>query len=108
MIFGLGRLRMLDAIQRNGSLNAAAKELKMSYRGLWGKIKATEEGLGSPLLLRNTGGTSGGGSQLTDLALSLMAEFKKMHGQVNHVADVFFEDMFAKELEKPESPHDTL
>lgn len=98
VIFGLGRLRMLESIDRNGSLNAAAKELKMSYRGLWAKIKTTEEGLGAPLLLRNTGGTSGGGSQLTDLARSLMAEFKKMHGQVNHMADTFFEDMFSKKL----------
>lgn len=55
VIFGLGRLRMLMAIDRCGSLNAAAKELKMSYRGLWGKIKATEEGLGASLLHRKIG-----------------------------------------------------
>ena len=98
VIFGLGRFRMLAAIERSGSLNAAAKELKMSYRGLWGKIKATEEGLGAPLLLRNTGGASGGGSQLTDLARTLMTEFKRMHDHVVHDADMFFEDKFSKNL----------
>ena len=98
VIFGLGRFRMLEAIERCGSLNAAAKELKMSYRGLWGKIKATEEGLGAPLLMRNTGGASGGGSQLTDLARTLMAEFKIMHSHIIHDADMFFEDEFSKNI----------
>jgi molybdate transport system regulatory protein len=96
VIFGLGRFRMLEAIERLGSLNAAAKELKMSYRGLWGKIKVTEEGLGAPLLMRNTGGASGGGSQLTELARTLMAEFKTMHSHIIQDADMFFEDEFYK------------
>jgi molybdate transport system regulatory protein len=100
VIFGLGRFRMLEAIERCGSLNAAAKELKMSYRGLWGKIKATEEGLGAPLLMRNTGGASGGGSQLTDLARTLMAEFKIMHRQIIHDADMFFENEFSKNIKE--------
>ncbi len=89
---------MLEAIERCGSLNAAAKELKMSYRGLWGKIKATEEGLGAPLLLRNTGGASGGGSQLTELARTLMSEFKIMHSHIIHDTDMFFEDEFSKNI----------
>ncbi len=46
VIFGSGRVRMLEAIDRLGSMNKAAKELKMSYRALWGRIKSTEERLG--------------------------------------------------------------
>lgn len=106
VIFGLGRLRMLEAIERLGSLNAAARELKMSYRGLWGKIKATEEGLGAPLLLRNTGGASGGGSQLTELAKHLMAEFRDMHRHVNHDADLFYNDVFSRNLNDREASAD--
>ena len=59
VVFGLGRLKILTAIQRNGSIQAAAKELGMSYRAVWGRIKATQERLGQPLLLRNIGGESG-------------------------------------------------
>jgi molybdate transport system regulatory protein len=32
VVFGLGRYRMLDAVKRTGSLQAAAVEMKMSYR----------------------------------------------------------------------------
>ena len=72
VIFGLGRFRILSAIDRCGSINAAARELKMGYRAIWGKIKATEEGLGQPLLIRNAGGKTGGGSELTPLARTLL------------------------------------
>ncbi|HHT9106902.1 MAG TPA: winged helix-turn-helix domain-containing protein, partial [Candidatus Wujingus californicus] len=40
--FSEGRKMLFDAIARRGSLNAAAKELGMSYRAAWGKVKATE------------------------------------------------------------------
>ncbi len=100
VIFGLGRLKILEAIDRCGSLNAAAKELKMSYRGLWGKIKTTEESLGKSLLTKKTGGSSGGGSQLTPLARNLIDEFRKMHGHINWESDLFFDTIFAEALEE--------
>ena len=34
---------LLAAVDRRRSLNAASKELCMSYRAAWGKIKATEK-----------------------------------------------------------------
>ncbi len=98
VIFGLGRFKILSAIEQYGSINAAAKELKMGYRAMWGKIKATEEGLGRPLLIRNAGGTSGGGSTLTPLARKLLAEFKNVHSHVLTESDVFFENVFEKEI----------
>ncbi|GAB6094638.1 hypothetical protein JCM14469_08900 [Desulfatiferula olefinivorans] len=100
VIFGLGRLRMLVAIDRCGSLNAAAKELKMSYRGLWGKIKATEEGLGAPLLNRKTGGDAGGGSQLTDLARRLIDEFRSLHAHVVDETDKIYEKRFSRTVDE--------
>lgn len=68
VIFGIGRLKMLEAIDRNGSIQAAAKELKMSYRALWGRITATENRMGRQLLTRNIGVAAGCGSQLLNAA----------------------------------------
>lgn len=77
VVFGLGRYRILNLIKEKGSLQAAAKELKMGYRGIWGRIKATEERLGEKLLIKTVGGAKGGGSQLTPLAEKLLEEFGK-------------------------------
>jgi len=99
VIFSLGRYKILSAIERAGSINAAAKELKMGYRAVWGKIKATEEGLGQPLLVRNTGGAAGGGSTLTPLAKQLLKAFESIHSHVLNESDSFFEEVFEKEIQ---------
>jgi len=91
VVFGLGRLKILEAIHRLGSLKAAAKELKMSYRALWGRIKATEERLGFPLIVCSKGGASGGGSQLMPFALELVEQFRQLHKNVVVQSDELFE-----------------
>jgi molybdate transport system regulatory protein len=42
IIIGEGRQEILETIEKTGSLNRAAKIMKMSYKGVWSKIKATE------------------------------------------------------------------
>lgn len=48
--FGSGRIELLCGIDRHGSLNQAAKELGMSYRGAWGKLRKAEQIVGVPLV----------------------------------------------------------
>lgn len=44
-------MRLLEAIHREGSISAAARELKLSYRHVWGELKRWEAELGQPLVL---------------------------------------------------------
>ncbi len=99
VVFGLGRLRILDAIDRLGSIQGAAKELKMSYRAIWGRIKATEERLNQPLLIRSVGGGKGGGSQLTPFALSLLVHFRHLHHRILTLSDLEFEKVMLSQFE---------
>ena len=55
MLFGLGRVLLLKQVDECGSLYKAAKEMGMSYRAAWGKIKATENELGVELLTKAPG-----------------------------------------------------
>lgn len=98
VLFGMGRVKILEAIDRGGSINAAAKELKMSYRAVWGRIKATEERLGRELVVRTTGGASGGGSSLTPFARELIREYKVFRRQIIEDADARFEKMLLPKL----------
>ncbi|MCD6306276.1 MAG: LysR family transcriptional regulator [Deltaproteobacteria bacterium] len=43
IIMGEGRKEILETIERTGSINQTAKIMKMSYKGVWSKIKVTEE-----------------------------------------------------------------
>ena len=91
VVFGLGRVKILEAVDRLGSLQAAAKELKMGYRAIWGRIRATEERLGEELLVRTIGGSTGGGSRLTPFARTLQDQFSRLHRQVIVHSDEQFE-----------------
>lgn len=59
VVFGLGRLQLLERIESQGSLKAAAKSLGMSYRAAWGKLKVTEQAVGCALVEKIAGDKSG-------------------------------------------------
>ena len=103
MVFGSGRLRILSAIEEHGSILAAAKELKMSYRAVWGKIRATEEHLGQRLLSRRVGGVRGGGSELTPLGKALVQRFRRLQLMSEEAADSLFQDLFAESFKSESS-----
>jgi len=100
VIFGAGRVKILNAVEKNGSINAAAAELHMSYRAVWGKIKATEDRLGKPLLTKHNGGKHGGGSALTPFAKTLVERFEHLDGLMRTTSDKLFEGLFVGALPK--------
>jgi molybdate transport system regulatory protein len=63
--FGPGRWQLLQAIERCGSLRAAAADLAISYRKAWGDLRASERQLGIKLVETRRGGLGGGDTQLT-------------------------------------------
>ena len=50
IIMGEGRKEILETIERTGSINRTAKIMKMSYAGVWRKIKATEKYLNTKII----------------------------------------------------------
>jgi len=98
VIFGAGRLRILKAIKRNGSIHAAAKDLKIGYRAVWARIHATEERLGIKLLEKKIGGASGGGSELTPLAEFLIDQFTIIQNRIEKETDKLFQECLGDRL----------
>ena len=92
---GDGRYRLLSAIQRNGSINAAARDLGMSYRKVWAQLQAMEETTPFPLMERRTGGKDGGATHLTAETVTLMKRFEEVRARVNAAADHCFDECFA-------------
>lgn len=64
-VFGDGKVRLLQEIDRCGCLRQAARNLEVSYRKAWGDVKKAEECLGVQLIERSRGGKAGGQSILT-------------------------------------------
>jgi molybdate transport system regulatory protein len=93
VVFGLGRYRMLDMIGRLGSMQAAAKQLQMSYRAVWMRIRTSEERIGKPLVVRE-----GKGSRLTPFAENLIKQFKRLHAIVEAESDDVYNSLMSDHL----------
>ncbi len=96
-IFGYGLFLAMDAIERTGSMNAAAKEMKMGYRTLWGKINKAEKRIGRPLLMKQVGGPDGGHSELTPFAREMVTKFQTFMKMMEQSSNQIFHDIFDKE-----------
>ena len=71
-------IRLLEAIDRCGSLNRAAREVPLSYKAAWDALDAMNQRSPQALVLRATGGAGGGGTVLTDYARQLITLYRAM------------------------------
>ncbi len=93
-VFGRGRRFLLEAIDRCGSINGAAKEIDISYRKVWSYIQAMEERLGLALLERRKGGRNGGGAVLTEDAHVFLEKFRELEDGMREADDRRYERIF--------------
>ena len=70
--FGKGVATLLRGVEQTGSLNAAAKDIKMAYSKAWRIVKETEAGFG--FLLINRDGARG--STLTKEGVKLLEAYE--------------------------------
>jgi len=80
--FGHGRWQLLAAIDRRGSLRAAAAELGISYRKAWGDLHETEQALGVQLIETRRGGRDGGLTRLTADGRRWLAAYGRFRARV--------------------------
>ncbi len=81
---GAGRIALLEAVARHGSIAAAARALGMSYKAAWEAVDAMNSLAEHPLVVRTTGGRRGGGTRLTGAGAALVQQFRRM--QLDHEA----------------------
>lgn len=88
--FGHGRAQLLQTIDELGSLRKAAAQLGMSYRSVWGYLRALEAAAGFPFLERRVGGKGRGGTTLTPEGRAFLARYLAFRQQVDALAEQQF------------------
>ncbi len=73
---GYGRVVLLERIASHGSISAAARSMKMSYRHAWDLVASMNRQAPSPLVVGTTGGKGGGGARLTEEGHKAIAAFR--------------------------------
>ena len=72
---------LLRAIDQSGSINQAAKQTGLSYKGAWQMIERANNLAPKVLITTATGGSKGGGTSLTVAGRSLLALFTRLEQQ---------------------------
>jgi molybdate transport system regulatory protein len=85
-ILGPGRAELLGHIDRHGSITAAAKLMKMSYKRAWKLVRDINEAAGEPLVDVTTGGPGGGGAALTARGKEAVALYQRIADKIARVA----------------------
>lgn len=76
--FGPGKFELLIHIAELGSISAAAKQMKMSYRRAWELVDVMNQYFKEPLVTTTAGGSHGGGAQVTELGNQVLIEYRHM------------------------------
>ncbi len=95
--FGSGLARLLEDIDRYGTLRRSARESGMSYRHAWNLVKNAEGHLRKRLIVKYPGGVGGGRSELSKDGRRLLEAFRHLNRDVAEYADSRFSELLEKE-----------
>ena len=79
---GPGKADLLEAIDETGSISAAARLMRMSYRRAWLLVRTMNDCFRQPLVEAEKGGTAGGGARLTATGRAVLTEYRTMAARV--------------------------
>jgi molybdate transport system regulatory protein len=89
-IIGRGKMQILENVEKTGSINQAAKLMKMSYKTMWSKIKNTEKNLNVKIVNADRRL----GTQLTREGKDLVAKYRQLKEACVSADDKIFSDIF--------------
>lgn len=81
---GSGKIRLLEEIEKTGSISAAARVVGMSYRRGWELIDQMNRGFGRPVVSGTTGAL--GGTEVTALGRDIVAHYRALEKKVSQAA----------------------
>jgi molybdate transport system regulatory protein len=89
---GVGKIELLEAIARTGSLSQAARDMRMSYRRAWLLLEDMNVSFVHPVTHASVGGRGGGGVVLTVFGSRLVVGYRQLESSLQPLAGTYLED----------------
>jgi molybdate transport system regulatory protein len=83
---GPGKIRLLEAIGRTGSISQAGRSLGMSYRRAWLLIDDMNQCFRHAVVSARPGGSQGGGAVLTEFGAELVSDYRAIESAAERAA----------------------
>jgi molybdate transport system regulatory protein len=84
---GPGMVELLERVVEYGSIRAAAVSMGMSYRKAWLLIHEMQEAFNGAVVDSAIGGTTGGGTKLTELGSTLVKTYRRIENRALRAAE---------------------
>lgn len=75
------RIKLLSAIEEEGSISKAAKKVPISYKAAWDAIDSINNLCPTPVVTKETGGKGGGGAKLTKYGKNLIKTYTLLQAE---------------------------
>lgn len=98
---GPGKIALLEAIDEAGSISAGARAMGMSYKRAWDLVEEMNRLFGRPVAGTRTGGSKGGGAELTPLGRTVVTRFRAIEKASKEAAAPHMEAL-QRDMEKGE------
>ena len=76
---GPGKADLLEGIRQTGSIAAAGRRMRMSYKRAWQLVDELNGLFDVPLVAASKGGSGGGGAALTKAGTDVLVRYRRMH-----------------------------
>lgn len=83
---GPGKADLLEGIRDTGSISAAGRRMKMSYKRAWTLVDSMNRWFADPLVESEKGGAQGGGARLTARGEAVLAAYRRMEAAAAEAA----------------------
>jgi molybdate transport system regulatory protein len=83
-------IRLLEGVDRTGTIRGACRESGLSYRTCLSRIQRMERTLGAPMVTTRRGGAERGGAELTPAARDLIRVYRQWRGDVERASEKAF------------------
>ncbi len=85
LVLGPGKIELLEAIERSGSISGAARAMGMSYRRAWLLADALNKMFDRVVISTLPGGAGGGGAEVTAFGRDIATAYRRAHARAHAV-----------------------
>jgi molybdate transport repressor ModE-like protein len=100
LVFGQGKMQILEAIKAHRSIVAAAEHVGMNYKKAWSHVQILQKFLDETLVITHKGGGEQGGSFLTEAGEEYIERYRQLQEEIDEFANQKFRELFLKKKER--------
>jgi len=81
-LLGPGKVELMEHIEREGSISAACRAMRMSYHRAWIIVGEINAMFREPLVVTQLGGAKGGGATITPLGRDVVRRYRSIETSI--------------------------